>query len=555
VSPDFKGIFSSLIFYSKSATLLNIEFKFNMPMKKILKVIGGLLLLIIIGLLIWFRSNLKDTNPGYNADLKIINRTASQLRTGFAAQPITPVVPDRWNDVNGDAEYNQKDGDAFTDGNGNGIFDPVWIAGFGNRRAANGIHDDLWARTMVVDDGRTRLAIVVLDAIGFMNDQVIDVRNRIPDDAGITYALIASTHTHEGPDMIGLWGKSPLKSGINGEYMEYVIGQVVESVVAAVKNMRPAILEVSEDLTGAAHLVKDTRQPEVFDSGLRLIRAVDKENGNTLGSLIAWADHPETLWGKNLLITSDFPHYVREGVEKGVFNGDTLVKSGIGGIAVYVNGAIGGLMTTHPSLAVKDPFTGKEFSEPAFEKAEAQGKQVALLALAALGNSVEKIDSAGISLIVKTLSLPIDNKLFRLGSLLGLFNRGTTGRMNMRSELSVFTIGQLAFATLPGEVYPEIINGGIEAPDGRDFPIGPVEAPPVRDMMKGDYKFIFGLANDEIGYIIPKSQWDVKDPYTYHRNDSPYGEENSLGPETASILHSALKGMLSELNRKGQEKY
>ena len=51
------------------------------------------------------------------------------------------------------------------------------------------------------------------------------------------------------------------------------------------------------------------------------------------------------------------------------------------------------------------------------------------------------------------------------------------------------------------------------------------------------------------------SLWDVKDPYTYHRNDSPYGEENSLGPETASILHSALKGMLSELNRKGQEKY
>ena len=549
MSTDFKGKFSSLIFYSKSATLLNIEFKKYIPVKNLLKVIGGLLLLIIIGLLIWFRSNLKDRTPGYNADLKIINRKISPLKTGFAAQTITPVVPDRWNDLNSDAEYNPKDGDAFTDGNGNGIFDPVWIAGFGNRRAANGIHDDLWARTMVVDDGRTRLAIVVLDAIGLMYDGVIDVRNRIPDDAGITYTLIASTHTHEGPDMLGLWGKSPLKSGINEEYLEYVKSQVVESVVAAVKNMRPAVLEISEDLTGAAHLVRDTRQPEVYDSGLRLIKAVDKENGNTLGSLIAWADHPETLWGKNLLITSDFPHYVREGVEKGVFNGDTLVKPGIGGIAVYVNGAIGGLMTTHPSLAVKDPFTGKEFSEPAFEKAEAQGKQVALLALAAMGNPVERIDSACISLIVRTLPLPIDNKLFKLGSLLGLFNRGTTGRMNMRSELSVFTLGPLAFATLPGEVYPEIINGGIESPEGRDFPVSPVEIPPVRDMMKGDYKFIFGLANDEIGYIIPKSQWDVKDPYTYGRNDSPYGEENSLGSETASILHSALKEMLNELNR------
>jgi hypothetical protein len=401
----------------------------------------------------------------------------------------------------------------------------------------------------VVDDGRTRLAIVVLDAIGFMNDYVIDVRKRIPDDAGITYTIIASTHTHEGPDMIGLWGESPLKSGINEEYIEYVKERVVESVVAAVKNMRPAVLEISEDLTGAAHLVRDTRQPEVFDSGLRLIRAVDKENGNTLGSLIAWADHPETLWGKNLLITSDFPHYVREGVEKGVFNRDTLVKPGVGGIAIYINGAIGGLMTTNPSLAVKDLFTGREFSEPSFEKAEAQGKQVALLALTAMGNPAEKIDSSSISLIVRTLSLPIDNKYFKLGSLLGLFNRGTTGRMNMRTELSVFTLGPLAFATLPGEVYPEIINGGIETPDGSDFQIGPVEVPPVRDIMEGNYKFIFGLANDEVGYIIPKSQWDVKDPYTYGRNDSPYGEENSLGPETASILHSALKEMLKELNR------
>jgi hypothetical protein len=40
----------------------------------------------------------------------------------------------------------------------------------------------------------------------------------------------------------------------------------------------------------------------------------------------------------------------------------------------------------HPSLAVKDPFTGEEFSEPSFEKAAAQGKQLSLLAL----NAMEK---------------------------------------------------------------------------------------------------------------------------------------------------------------------
>ena len=47
--------------------------------------------------------------------------------------------------------------------------------------------------------------------------------------------------------------------------------------------MRPARLEISEDLTGAIPLVKDTRKPEVFDSGLRFIKAVDRENGKYLG--------------------------------------------------------------------------------------------------------------------------------------------------------------------------------------------------------------------------------------------------------------------------------
>jgi hypothetical protein len=516
-------------------------------MKIVLKITGSILLLIIIGLSIWISTNLKDQNPDYKADLKIISQDQSEIFVGFAAVKITPEVPDRWIDANNDARYDPKDGDTFTDGNGNGKFDPVWIAGFGNGRAANGIHDDLWARTMVIDDGKTRMAIVALDVIGFMSNEVIDIRNLIPASAGVTYTIIASTHTHEGPDLLGLWGP-PFKSGVNRAYMEYVKTQTVKSVEAAVTSMRPVRLVISEDLTGASHLVKDTREPEVLDPGLRIIRVIDKINGNTMGSLIAWGNHPETLWGKNLMISSDFPHYVREGVEKGVFNGDSLIKQGIGGVAVYINGAVGGLMTTHPSLSVKDPFSGKEFKEPSFGKAEAQGKQLALLVLNAMEKPVENIEMAGISLIVRTLTLPIDNKMFRLATSLGILNRGTAGWMKMRTELSVFNMGPLSFATVPGEVYPEIINGGVEAPEGGDFNGYPEEVPPVREMMTGKYKLIIGLANDEIGYIIPRSQWDVKKPFTYGRKESPYGEENSLGPGTATILHRNLKDMLSELN-------
>jgi hypothetical protein len=65
---------------------------------------------------------------------------------------------------------------------------------------------------------------------------------------------------------------------------------------------------------------------------------------------------------------------------------------------------------------------------------------------------------------------------------------------------------------MPGEVNPEIINGGIQTPEGRDFDIAPVQVPPVRELMKGDIDFAVGLANDEVGYIMPKTHWDVKPP-------------------------------------------
>ena len=516
-------------------------------MKKFLKIFGILVLVIFAALIAWSFTNMKDRHPGYSANLNIINKTSLDLSAGFAAVTITPEVPDRWVDADDNAKYEPKKGDTFTDGNGNGIFDPVWIAGFSNSKAANGVHDDTWARTMIIDDGKTRLAIVIIDAIGFMNDDVVDVRKMIPAEAGISYTIIASTHTHEGPDLLGLWGKTPLKSGINKDYMAFVKGQIVKSVVEAAKNIRPAKLEISEDLTGALSQLKDTRKPEVFDAGMRMIKAVDKETGAVLGSMVAWADHPETLWSKNLLVTSDFVHYVREGVEKGVFNGDTLMKPGIGGICVYANGAVGGLMTTHPSLTIKDPFTGQEFSEPTFEKAEAQGKNVSLVALNAMEKPLETIESAGISLVVRTIPLKIDNTLFKLGAMLGVMKRGTMGWMKMRSELAVITIGPISFTTVPGEIYPELLNGPVDAPEGNDFGIQPVEVPVIRDMMPGKYKIVFGLANDEIGYIIPKSQWDVKAPYTYGRDNSPYGEENSLGPETAGVIHRNLQEMLEEI--------
>ena len=55
---------------------------------------------------------------------------------------------------------------------------------------------------------------------------------------------------------------------------------------------------------------------------------------------------------------------------------------------------------------------------------------------------------------------------------------------------------------------------------------------------------LIGLANDEVGYIIPKRQWDEKPPYCYGRKSDQYGEVNSLGAETAPLLCEAFKELV-----------
>ena len=506
-------------------------------------IIAAVFIVLIVS---WFSYNLRDRHPDFNINLVIDSPDEpGRLSVGFAKIPITPQVTDTWNDFNNNAKYEPEQGETYNDVNGNNKFDPVWIAGFHNRRPAQGVHDDLWARVMVLDDGATRVAITSIDAVGFIYDDAVDIRKSAHEKNNCDYTIISSTHVHQAPDLIGIWGESFFKSGVNTEYMRYVKHQTVAAIETAVKNLVPVKLRIGQDLEGAIPYVVDSRDPQEMDSGIRIIQAIEISSGKTIGSLVSWSNHPETLWSKNLLISSDFPHYFRESVENGVHKGDRLLAKGLGGITVFVNGAVGGLMTTNPSHPIPDPFDGEMHKGATFEKAQAQGQQLGLLALKAIRSAdVMEIEQAGIKIRAKTITIPLDNWNFLLGFLLGVIDHGTTGWLDVKTEVAALRIGPISIITIPGEIYPEIINGGVVSPPGQDYNLDPVEIPPLRSMMPGKFKFVFGLANDEIGYIIPKSEWDEIPPYLYNHHKSPYGEVNSIGPEVGPIVHESLMELL-----------
>lgn len=518
-------------------------------MKKWLKgvfISFGLILLLIFAYTLY---QFRDRHKGYGLEISYKSPNSTELKAGFSKVDITPIDFDTWNDNNGDARFHEKDGDSFNDLNQNGKFDPIWLAGFHQNRPASGVNDPLWARTMVLDNGDFRLALCVIDMISFGNDEVISVRKRLNPSINIDYLIISSTHVHSSPDLMGMYGPSEYKRGVNPDYLEYVMNGIVQSVENAVENLEAAYFKFAEDETAALHLVGDTRDPQVFDAGLKLMQVISIKDNTTLGSVLNWGNHPETLWSKNTLISSDFPHYYRKYVEEGIFWGDSLALEGIGGTAIFLNGALGGLMTTHPSIHIFHPYSGDAFEEPSIYKIEAQGMALAKITLELLkSDNVLVVEQAEMGVNAQSIELALDNKLFRLGAWMGIFDRGFVRWGKIRSEVAAWRLGPASFVHVPGELYPEILNGGIENPEGADFNIQPVEIPAIRSQMPGSFKFFSGMSNDMVGYILPKSQWDEQPPFTYGRTERPYGEINSLGPETAPVIHSEVMNLLKKIN-------
>lgn len=514
-------------------------------MKLFLKSLISVSVTIIFLFLIYALFNLRDRHRGYNVDISRESPGEVVIQAGFSAVPITPDIIDRWTDTLGNFYYNPAEGDTYEDVTESGSFNAVWMAGFQRSKPAQGVNDDLWARAMVLDDGRTRFAWVVLDAIGFNSDDIISVRKRIPADLGIDYVIISSTHTHSAPDLIGLWGPSPFTSGVNPDYVAKVKRGVLDAIKLATDRLKPAYFRFSYDKDGSLDMLGDTRDPIIINPIINVMQALDAQTDSTLGTLITWDNHPETIWNNNLQITSDFPHYLRETIENGIFQDDEIIVEGLGGTSIFAIGNIGGLMTTHPSVPIESIITGDIFVEPTFDKVKTQGQNLGILVLNALKSETSaEIRLGGIELRAKTIELPLDNHYFRLGAALGLFERGMSSWMKVRSEIAYWKLGPASFLHHPSELYPEIAYGGIEAPAGRNYNIHPQEIPPLIEFMHGDYRFMPGLSNDMIGYVVPKSQWDTKPPFTYEAESRPYGEINSLGSETGPILHRELINLI-----------
>lgn len=421
---------------------------------------------------------------------------------------------------------------------------PVYLAGFGHNRAATKVHDPIVARAVVMSDGTSKIALVSVDVVGLFNAVAESVRKQVD---GFAYVCVSSTHNHEGPDTLGLWGKSPFVSGLDRGYLKEVEGAIVRIIAEADKARKPAAAKIG--MVTAPELLEDGREPYVKADELVTIR-FEGADGKPVGVLVQWNNHPETMASKNTEITADYVGYTV-----------SELKKSQGCPVAYFTGTVGGLMTTL-KLPVKNA-KGEDLKDGTWEKTEEYGKLVARAAERAIKDA-KPVALTPFEARRTEVYVPVANDLYKIGWRVGVLERtfyvwdgdphpkapkettDLTKPGAIRTELGYLKLGELDVAVIPGEIYPELVLGKVQDPvdPGADFPDSLVE-PSIYGQLKGKYRMLIGLGNDEIGYILPKRQWDAKAPYCYGRKKDQYGEENSVGPEAGPILCKAFEKLVS----------
>jgi len=441
------------------------------------------------------------------------------------------------------------------------------------------VHDELWARAVVLDQGDTRLALVVLDVVGWFYDDVLLTRQALPADLGVDHLLVVATHVHEGPDTMGLWGEKETATGVDTDYNTWVRDQSVTAVSEAVADLREVGSAVAGEVDassyherGILNVLQDKRDPKIVDTTLSTLHLTDTA-GDTITTLVHFGNHPEAMADENGLLTSDYVHGLREGVEQGVdYDGDgTLEREGVGGTCVFVTGTVGGMMTPL-GLTVETP-TGEIYDSYTFDFAMSIGRLKAEMALDALAGG-EALEPQ-LSFAASTLKLPVDNYGFQAMFLTDILSRSIIdydpsepisdeNTPWVETELDHVRLGNLEWLTFPGEVLPELAIGGYdgsavgttehelvdaENPNPPDLSQAP-EGPYLKDLMSADHRWIVGLANDELGYFVPEYNFVLDDtlPYFDEAEGDHYEETNSLGIRTAGLVDEGAQQLMSWVN-------
>jgi hypothetical protein len=114
---------------------------------------------------------------------------------------------------------------------------PISVNGGMTDRQATAVHDRLHARCLVLDDGTTKLALVVCDSCMIPREHMDAAKERASKATGIPTSrmLISATHTHTAPTTAGVFQSDP-----DPEYQKFLVERIAQGIERAAANLAPA---------------------------------------------------------------------------------------------------------------------------------------------------------------------------------------------------------------------------------------------------------------------------------------------------------------------------
>ena len=443
------------------------------------------------------------------------------------------------------------------DGEGDGEFQGLWIAGYGNNRPAMGVKDDLTVRAIVLRQGDSTVALVTLDAVGLFYDEQQRMKAKLDVlvPGQVDALFVQSSHTHEAPDTMGQWGYVDpfvglqLGHGRSDVHMENIRTQGAAAVADALAQLVEVEVTVGQVHVPTENLVHDGRDPQVYNDAITAIALDDTATGVSVATLISWGNHPESLDSRNNFISSDYVHAVRTSIEHGLPQTAThQARTARGGVAIYLQGAVGGIMGPNGF-----PITGRDGvvhnnDVKSFARTDAYGELIAEHAFAALAAG-ETLARVPLRFSSTSYTAQVENAVFHVGLFNGWFDRellgfdaskgiGVDGNWpTLRTAVAVVHLGDIGFVTAPGELFPETFLGMVdpiidpENPNPPDLTQAPT-APALKDLLGARFAIPLGLCQDEMGYLVPPYDFKLSETSAYIEDaeGDHYEETNSIGP-------------------------
>ena len=368
--------------------------------------------------------------------------------------------------------------------------------GMGTPSPAKSKLGELTARAMVFRSGNETVAVVGLDLLGFpavLGDRARKLVPRLPPEK----ILIGSTHSHSAPDC---YAYPDGKGGHTGslDYMQFVAEQVAAAINDALDHMRPAELRVASG-EAKGKIAYNYYAPDLYDRrvGVLQVRGLD---GKAIGTLVNYAIHPEVIGSGQGILSPDLVGPLYDSVEKAA-----------GGMALFMNGAQGGMVTADNRNLdqPRDALRGYWQDSRTWAECERIGGLLA-------SESLRVVDKAAWqkSPIVQNRSLDVrfpveSNDMWQVVENSPLDYPSGPGR-SVTARINLVNLGNAQILTIPGEALPNI---GFY----------------LKRQMHGEHNFLFGLTNDAFGYILTKVDFMSFPRYEYV-------SRVSLGEMTGEIL-------------------